>query len=78
MKIMVNPGDVVSFDEKPDTLDFEVKGVVNWINVHMNTVSVEVPGWGEVLFSLDGSAWSDCGQFKRETMFVLWNWKEIV
>lgn len=76
MKIMIRPGDAVSFDEKPDTLDFEVQGVVSWVNVHMNTVSVEVPSWGEVLFNLDGSSWSDCGMFKRETQFV--SWKDTV
>lgn len=72
MKILIAPGSKIPFNELPDTLEFETKGTVNWINVHSNTVSVDVPSWGEVLFSLDGSSWSDCGEFKRDIAFVSW------
>jgi hypothetical protein len=73
MKILIGVGDPVRFDELPDSLDFETRGIVSWINVHSNTVGVDVPEWGEVLFSLDGSSWSDCGAFKRDILFVSWD-----
>lgn len=75
MKILVAIGSKVSFNECPAELfDFDggPVGTINQIDVHSNTVSVDVPSWGEILFSLDGSAWSDCCRFKREIPFVSW------
>ena len=75
MKILVAIGSKVSFDEYPAELeefDGGPVGTINWINVHSNTVSVDVPSWGEILFSLDGSAWSDCCRFKQEFLFLSW------
>lgn len=73
MKIVIQVGSKVSFDEFPTLLDYGTEGTVTCINHQENCVFVRVPEWNDdVVFHLDGSSWSLCSEFKRETAFIDW------
>jgi hypothetical protein len=71
MKVLIKVGSKISFNELPDSLDFETEGTVTALTNYL--VIVHVPGWGYVSFDLAGSSWSRCDGFKRETPFVSWS-----
>lgn len=70
MEILIKIGDFVEFNELPNELDYDTRGMVAHIEPIENRVFVDVPEWGLVAFDLDGSSWSHCGAFKREYSFV--------
>lgn len=72
MKVLIKVGSRVSFNELPDSLDFEnTEGSVTAMTNYL--VIVHVPEWGYVNFDLTGSSWSHCGEFKRDSAFVDWS-----
>lgn len=73
MKIVIQVGSKVSFDELPGLLDYGTEGTITYINYQENCVFVRVPEWNDdVVFNLDGSSWSLCEGFKRDTAFIDW------
>ena len=70
MEILIKVGDFIEFNEMPDAVDFDIRGVVTEIDPNNNLVFVMVPNWGLVKFDLDGSSWAHCGAFKREYRFI--------
>lgn len=76
MKCRIKAGSRVEFTEMPAWLEPGTVGTVTEIfrfedyGPLVAVVTVAIPGYGNVLFDLDGSPWSKCQEFKRKTVFV--------
>ena len=68
-------GSSVGFDEMPDELEYEVKGVVESVHEHGDDgrwflLTIAENG-ANILFE-DGNSWSECGKYKLHDQFR-WN-----
>ena len=76
MKCRIKVGSKVEFAEMPAWLETGTVGTVAEIfrfedyGPLEGVVAVNVPGYGKIHFQLDGSARSNCEEFKRKTVFV--------
>lgn len=72
IKILVKVGMKVPMDECPDKYweNRQNVGIVKGVDRKRNLVVVAMPDDKLVKFELDGSSWSDCGEFKRDVRFV--------